>query len=61
MQVPAADDPQGSARIKVLVMPLTVWLWIGGGIMGLGTLLAALPGRRRNPMDPVSARSGACR
>ena len=29
---------------KVLVTPLVTWLWIGGGIMALGTLLAMLPG-----------------
>jgi cytochrome c-type biogenesis protein CcmF len=50
---PTADDP--TARIKVLIMPLAVWLWIGGGLMAVGTVLAAFPGRRRNPLDPVSA------
>jgi cytochrome c-type biogenesis protein CcmF len=51
--VPVADtDP---ARIKVLIMPLTIWLWIGGGLMLAGTVLAAFPGRRRRPTDPVSA------
>jgi len=38
------------------VQPLIVWLWIGGIVMVLGTLLALFPGRRRrNPLDPVSA------
>jgi cytochrome c-type biogenesis protein CcmF len=51
---PGPDDP--TAAIKVLLMPLTVWLWIGGAVMALGTLLAAVPGRgRRRPTDPVSA------
>jgi cytochrome c-type biogenesis protein CcmF len=51
---PGADDP--TASIKVLLMPLTVWLWIGGLVMALGTVLAAVPGRgRRRPTDPVSA------
>jgi cytochrome c-type biogenesis protein CcmF len=36
-------------------MPLAVWLWIGGTVMAIGTLLAAWPGRRRRPTDPVSA------
>ncbi len=46
----------GAARIKVLIMPLTVWLWIGGAVMAAGTLLAAWPGRRRRrPTDPVSS------
>jgi cytochrome c-type biogenesis protein CcmF len=36
--------------------PMIVWLWIGGALMALGTVLAAFPGeRRRRPTDPVSA------
>ena len=30
-------------------------MWIGGGVIAVGTVLAAWPGRRRNPIDPVSA------
>jgi cytochrome c-type biogenesis protein CcmF len=30
-------------------------LWSGGGVMAAGTILAAFPGRRRSPLDPVSA------
>ncbi len=41
--------------LRVTVQPLIIWLWIGGGVMALGTLLAVFPGRRRNPLDPVSA------
>jgi len=49
-------DPGGtSATIQVSMKPLVLWLWIGGGIMALGTLLAAFPGRRRRPTDAVSA------
>jgi cytochrome c-type biogenesis protein CcmF len=44
------------ATIRVFVKPLVIWLWIGGAMMALGTLLAAFPGsRRRRPTDPVSA------
>ena len=43
-----------TARIKVLIKPLIVWLWIGGGLMALGTVLAAFPGSRRRPTAPVS-------
>jgi cytochrome c-type biogenesis protein CcmF len=39
------DDSQ--ARIKVFVKPLILWLWIGGGLMAVGTVLAAVPTRRR--------------
>jgi cytochrome c-type biogenesis protein CcmF len=55
-QLPTADT---GAKILILVMPLTVWLWIGGGVMAFGTALAAFPGRRRrNPLDAVSAPVG---
>jgi cytochrome c-type biogenesis protein CcmF len=39
----------------VVVQPLVSWLWVGGLVMAMGTVLAAFPGRRRNPIDPVSA------
>ncbi|CAN5828078.1 heme lyase CcmF/NrfE family subunit [soil metagenome] len=57
---PSAQQGDTSATIRVFVKPLVVWLWIGGAIMALGTLLAAFPGsRRRRPTDPVSAPVGA--
>lgn len=43
-----------TARIKVFIKPLLLWLWIGGGLMALGTVLAAFPGRRRKPTAPTS-------
>ena len=48
-------DPDGPVTIRVLIEPMTLWLWVGGGIMALGTALAAWPGKRRRPTDPVSA------
>ncbi len=45
------------ARIKIFVKPLIMWLWIGGALMALGTVLAAFPGKRRQPIAPVSADS----
>jgi cytochrome c-type biogenesis protein CcmF len=42
--------------LRVFVKPMTLWLWVGGALMALGTVLAAFPGtRRRRPIDPVSA------
>jgi cytochrome c-type biogenesis protein CcmF len=42
--------------LQVYRKPLILWLWIGGLLMAVGTVLAAFPGhRRRNPLDPVSA------
>lgn len=46
------DDTE--ARIKVFVKPLILWLWIGGGLLALGTVLSAFPGGRRRPEAPVS-------
>jgi cytochrome c-type biogenesis protein CcmF len=51
--LPAAEG--GPVEIGVTVQPLVAWLWIGGGILAFGAVLAALPGRRRRPTDPVSA------
>lgn len=52
---PPVKATSKSAKIKVFIKPMIMWLWIGGGLMGVGTLLAAFPGRRRRPTDPVSA------
>ena len=49
---PTADDP--TIRLRIVVEPLILWLWIGGTIMLIGTGLSAFPGRRRNPLAPVS-------
>ena len=46
----------GFAKVKIFIKPMIVWLWVGGLLCGLGTVLAAFPGRhRRRPTDPVSA------
>jgi cytochrome c-type biogenesis protein CcmF len=52
--VTTPDDPQGRAVIGVIVTPLVNWLWAGGLIIGLGTALALVPGRRRVPTAPAS-------
>jgi len=39
----------------VVVQPLVMWLWIGGGLVVVGSILSAIPGRRRRPTDPVSS------
>ena len=58
-------DESSPITLRVTIQPLIMWLWIGGGIMAVGTLLAAFPGRRRRGIEPVSApvperrRSGA--
>jgi cytochrome c-type biogenesis protein CcmF len=49
--LPSADD---SVSVKIIVQPLIVWLWIGGGVMAIGSLMAIFPGKRRVPTAPVS-------
>jgi cytochrome c-type biogenesis protein CcmF len=51
-----ASPGDTEATIRVFIKPLILWLWIGGALMAIGTLLAAFPSaRRRRPTDPVSA------
>jgi len=53
---PPVRQDSDTARIKVFIKPMIIWLWIGTGLMAMGTLLAAFPGRRRRrPTDPTSA------
>jgi len=55
VRVSAADDvylalqalpEEGSDEVllRVVVQPLIIWLWIGGTVMALGTVLSAWPG-----------------
>jgi len=45
----------GSAwTFGVVEQPLVMWLWIGAVLVGIGSVLSAIPGRRRRPTDPVS-------
>jgi cytochrome c-type biogenesis protein CcmF len=53
---PGAAAGGSEATIRAFVKPLILWMWLGGAIMAVGTLLAAFPGtRRRLPTAPVSA------
>jgi cytochrome c-type biogenesis protein CcmF len=45
--VAVPEQPGDPAIIGVIVQPLVAWLWIGGGVMALGTALAIWPGERR--------------
>jgi cytochrome c-type biogenesis protein CcmF len=53
VRAPGESDP--TLGLRVMVQPMVLWLWVGGFVMAFGTLLAVFPGRRRNPLDPVSA------
>ena len=43
----SGEDEQGRVTIGVRVNTLIVWLWIGGAVMALGTILAIAPRLRR--------------
>jgi cytochrome c-type biogenesis protein CcmF len=47
-----------TARIKIFIKPLILWLWVGGLLIGVGSVLAAFPGSRRRPTEPASAGLG---
>jgi cytochrome c-type biogenesis protein CcmF len=51
---PISNLPVGSVAIGVVIEPLLAWLWAGGLLMGLGGVLALVPGTRRRATDPVS-------
>jgi cytochrome c-type biogenesis protein CcmF len=57
----ASQDPEsGKAVVQVFVNPLVVWVWIGGVVMFLGTLLALVPSRVERAMAEIrEAREGA--
>jgi cytochrome c-type biogenesis protein CcmF len=54
------------AAISVIVQPLVVWLWIGGALMALGSILAVVrqrparenptPAKDEDPKDEVVAK-----
>ena len=41
----ASLEADGLAAFQVLINPMVVWLWIGGAVLILGTLIAAWPAR----------------
>ncbi len=49
------EEDSEEVLLRVVVQPLILWLWVGGAIMAVGTVLSAWPGRRRRPTDPTSA------
>jgi cytochrome c-type biogenesis protein CcmF len=57
----AATSSNDSIGLRVVVQPLIEWLWAGGLIMVIGIAMAAFPGRRRDPLDPVSRPVGSAR
>jgi cytochrome c-type biogenesis protein CcmF len=40
-------DEDGLAAFQIVINPLIIWIWIGGGVLLAGTAIAAWPRRRR--------------
>jgi len=51
---PIPNLPARSVAIGVVIEPLLAWLWAGGLLIGLGGLLALVPGGRRRATEPAS-------
>jgi cytochrome c-type biogenesis protein CcmF len=51
------SSPTSAERVTlgVGVNPMILWLWLGGGVMAFGTLLALLPSRRRATVPDLTA------
>jgi cytochrome c-type biogenesis protein CcmF len=43
----SSPNERGRVTIGVAINPMVVWIWIGGGLIAIGTALALLPQRRR--------------
>jgi cytochrome c-type biogenesis protein CcmF len=49
----SSPNEQGRVTIAVALNPLVVWLWIGGGVMAVGTVFALAPTPRRKKRRPA--------
>ena len=56
VSAPRDGSAAGAITLGVQVGTLVMWLWVGGAIMGLGTLVALTPTRRRRPIVAEPAR-----
>jgi cytochrome c-type biogenesis protein CcmF len=50
----AVDVDAKMASLSVVVEPLVAWIWLGGGVMLIGTIFAAWPARRRREEEQVA-------
>jgi len=52
-------DKNGGAAFKVLVNPLVSWIWLGGGFLILGGLIAFWPERQKQATSEEPAKRGS--
>jgi len=50
----SSPNERGRVTLGVAVNPMVIWLWIGGGVVALGTLIALAPGLTRRRKDEPS-------
>ncbi|HEX6939571.1 MAG TPA: heme lyase CcmF/NrfE family subunit [Longimicrobiales bacterium] len=55
----AFERDGSSATLQVVVEPMVFWIWLGGGIIGLGALVALWPQRRRRRTDAAASPAAA--
>jgi cytochrome c-type biogenesis protein CcmF len=56
-----SDIGRRQATLKLLIRPMVAWIWLGGGVIALGTLLTVWPFRVRvrAPVSAVEAAGGS--
>ena len=52
----AFDQATGAVTLRAFVNPLVAWIWLGGGIVGIGAVFAIWPDGRRRTVPRVAAR-----
>jgi cytochrome c-type biogenesis protein CcmF len=50
----ATPGDDGRVTLGVAVNPLVLWLWVGGAVMAVGTLVALSPRRRERVVAAVA-------
>ena len=53
----AFEQDGSSITLRALVEPMVVWIWLGGGILLIGVLVAIWPDARRRAVAPVRVRT----
>jgi cytochrome c-type biogenesis protein CcmF len=54
----SSPNVRGRITLGVAVFPLVVWIWIGGALIGLGTIWALVPARKRQVLPAARASVG---
>ncbi len=52
----SSPNQQGRVTLGIRINSMIVWLWIGGAVMAIGTVLALLPSLRRRPRPAAGDR-----